>query len=65
MSRYSSRCFLFSFGYEFPLNCQDYGRIHTGGPDGCRSPSTESYGVRVYDYCGLGPDPYAEDWGPV
>ena len=42
MNRYASRC---TRGRT--PTCQDYARVHNGGPSGCRSSGTITYGKRV------------------
>ncbi len=42
MNRYGSRC----VRGRTPT-CQDYARVHNGGPNGCRSAVTSSYGNKV------------------
>jgi hypothetical protein len=42
MQRYANRC-----TQGRTPTCQDYARVHNGGPNGCRSSSTINYGLKV------------------
>ena len=41
---------MFFFKGVTPI-CEDYARIHNGGPNGCNSGSTDEYWSRVSDCC--------------
>ncbi|KAF6022081.1 hypothetical protein EB796_019609 [Bugula neritina] len=53
MSRYARRCARQLGKPKSQLTCQDYGRLHNGGPNGCRKSSTISYAARISSQCGL------------
>ena len=44
MARYASRC----TGNREPT-CEDYARIHNGGPNGCKNSNTNGYWKKVSD----------------
>lgn len=46
MARYAQRC----TGGRTPT-CQDYSRVHNGGPNGCNNPNTLGYWKRVSACC--------------
>jgi len=47
LARYASKC----TGGRAPT-CEDYARVHNGGPEGCRHSDTLSYWQRVERCCG-------------
>jgi len=51
MDRYATEC----TGGRTPT-CQDYARIHNGGPTGCKETSTEGYWGKISACCGGGCD---------
>ncbi|KAF6033745.1 hypothetical protein EB796_007948 [Bugula neritina] len=53
MSNYASTCAGHLGKSTSQLTCQDYGRLHNGGPYGCRRSSTLSYAARIASRCGL------------
>ncbi|KAF6033744.1 hypothetical protein EB796_007947 [Bugula neritina] len=53
MSRYGGLCAGQLGKSTSQLTCQDYGRLHNGGPNGCSSSSTIGYAARIASECGL------------
>ncbi|KAF6035514.1 hypothetical protein EB796_006171 [Bugula neritina] len=53
MSRYASTCARHLGKSTSQLTCQDYGRLHNGGPSGCSKYSTLSYAAKISSRCGL------------
>ena len=47
LARYAARC----TGGRVPT-CEDYARVHNGGPEGCQHSDTLSYWQRVARCCG-------------
>jgi len=44
MNRYATKC-------PKPITCEDYARVHVGGPGGCTKPSTVYYWNTVKNCC--------------
>ena len=49
MDRYADSCALRA-GKDI-ATCEDYARVHNGGPNGCIQPFTVAYWEKVYECC--------------